>query len=51
MDKFDYHAVMEFFVLDGLTCKEIHPKLTKVYGNFAPSISTVKKWAAKFNRG
>ncbi|XP_014487254.1 PREDICTED: uncharacterized protein LOC106751024, partial [Dinoponera quadriceps] len=34
-----------------LTPKKIHPELTKVYGNFAPSISTVKKWAAEFKRG
>ncbi|XP_014486574.1 PREDICTED: putative uncharacterized protein FLJ37770, partial [Dinoponera quadriceps] len=33
------------------TFEEIHPKLTKVYGNSAPSISTVKKWAAEFKRG
>ncbi|XP_014485172.1 PREDICTED: uncharacterized protein LOC106749834, partial [Dinoponera quadriceps] len=50
MDKFEYRAVIKFFVLDGLTPKEIQPKLTKVYGNSAPSISTVKKWAAEFKR-
>ncbi|UYV72890.1 hypothetical protein LAZ67_10001098 [Cordylochernes scorpioides] len=26
--------------------REIHPKSSKFYGNFSPSISTVKKWAA-----
>ena len=26
-------------------------KLTKVYRNFAPSSSTVKKWASEFKRG
>lgn len=51
MDKLEYRAVIKFFVLDGLTPKEIHPKLTKVYGDSAPSISTVKKWAAEFKRG
>ena len=45
-----YCAVIKFFVLDGLTPKKIHPKLTKVYRNTAPSISTVKKWAAEFKR-
>lgn len=51
MDKLEYRAVIKFFVLDGLTPKEIHPKLTKVYGDSAPSMSTVKKWAAEFKRG
>jgi hypothetical protein len=37
--------------LDGLTPKEIHLKLTKVYGKSAPSISTIKKWAAEFKHG
>lgn len=51
MDKIEYRAVIKFFVLDGLTPSEIHPKLIKVYGDSAPSISTVKKWAAEFKRG
>ncbi|UYV67602.1 hypothetical protein LAZ67_5001347 [Cordylochernes scorpioides] len=34
MDKRGYCAVIEFLVLDGLIFKEIHPKLTKAYGNF-----------------
>ncbi|UYV74233.1 hypothetical protein LAZ67_11002555 [Cordylochernes scorpioides] len=32
-----------FFFLDGFTPKEIHPKLTMVYGNSLSSISTIKK--------
>jgi len=51
MDKIEYRAVIKFFVLDGLSPSEIHPKLIKVYGDSAPSISTVKKWAAEFKRG
>lgn len=51
MNKVEYRAVIRFFVLDGLTPQEIHPKLTKVYGDSAPSMSTVKKWAAEFKRG
>lgn len=51
MNKLEYRAVIKFFVLDGLTPNEIHPKLTKVYGDIAPSMSTVKKWAAEFKRG
>lgn len=51
MNKLEYRAVIKFFVLDGLSPKEIHPKLIKVYGDSAPSMSTVKKWAAEFKRG
>ncbi|UYV63044.1 hypothetical protein LAZ67_2002931 [Cordylochernes scorpioides] len=50
MDKLENRAVFKFFVLDGLTDKEIHPRLTKNYENSAP-ISTVKKRAAEFERG
>ena len=49
MDKLEFRVVIKFYVLDGLTPKEIHPKLTKVYRNSAPSISTVDKWTAEFN--
>lgn len=38
-------------VLDGLTSKEIHPKLEKVYGHSAPTMSTIKKRSAQFKRG
>jgi hypothetical protein len=51
MDKLEYSAVIKFFVLDGLTPKEIHPKLTKVCENSGPSISTINKWAAEFKSG
>ena len=51
MHKLEYCVVIKFFILDGLTPKEIHPKLAKVYGNSAPSISTIKKWAAEFKHG
>ena len=53
MDKieFEYRSVIKFLVLIGLTPEEIHLKMTKVYGNSAPSISTVKKWAAEFESG
>jgi len=36
---------------EGLTPNEIHLKFIKVYGDFSPSFSTIKKWAAKFKRG
>jgi histone-lysine N-methyltransferase SETMAR len=51
MDKTEYRAVIKFFVKEGLTPKEIHSKLIKVYGNSSPSFSTIKKWAAEFKRG
>jgi len=44
-------CVFFFFVLDGLSPTEIHSKLVKVYNESAPSLSTVKKWAAEFKRG
>lgn len=50
-DKLEYRARSKFFVLDGLFYKKIDPKETKVYGNSAPSRSTVTKCAAEFERG
>ena len=49
MDKIEYHAVIKFFVKEGLMPNEIHSKFIKVYGNPSPSFSTIKKWAAEFN--
>jgi hypothetical protein len=37
MDKIEYCAVIKFFVKEGLTQKEIHLKLIKVYGDSSPS--------------
>jgi transposase len=50
MDKIEYCAVIKFFVKEGLTPDEIHSKFIKVYGDFSPSFSTIKKWAAEFKR-
>jgi transposase len=50
-DKIEYHAVIKFFVKEGLTPNEIHLKFIKVYGHSSPSFSTIKKWAAKIKRG
>ena len=33
MNKTEYRAVIKFFVKEGLTPNEIHPKFIKVYGN------------------
>ncbi|UYV69177.1 GTF2IRD2B [Cordylochernes scorpioides] len=50
-DRLEYRAVVNFFVLDGLTSEKNLPKFTNVYGNSSPSISIVKKWATEFKRG
>jgi len=49
MDTSEYHAVIKFFVKEGLTPNEILSKFIKVYGDSSPSFSTIKKWAAEFN--
>jgi hypothetical protein len=46
MDKINYREVIKFFVKEGLTPNEIHSKFIKVYGDFSPSFSTIKKWTA-----
>ena len=51
MDKIEYRAVIKYFVKEGLTPNEIHPKFIKVYGDSSPSFSTNKKWVAGFKRG
>jgi hypothetical protein len=51
MDKIEYHAIIKFFVKEGLTPNEIHSKFIKVYGDSSPSFSTNKKWAAEFKHG
>jgi len=43
MDKIEYRAVIKFFVKEGLTQNEIFSKFIKVYGDFSPSFSTIKK--------
>jgi histone-lysine N-methyltransferase SETMAR len=51
MDKIEYCAIIKFFVKEGLMPNEIHLKFINIYGDYSPSFSTIKKWAAKFNRG
>jgi len=51
MDKIEYHAVIKFFVKEGLTPNEIHSKFINVYGESSPPFSTIKKWTAEFKRG
>ena len=51
MDKTEYHAVIKFFVKQGLTPYKIQSKFIKVYADSSLSFSTIKKWAAEFKRG
>jgi transposase len=51
MDNIEYHAVIKFFVKEGLPPNEIHSKFIKVYGDSSPSFSTFKKRVAEFKRG
>jgi hypothetical protein len=51
MDKIEYHAVIKFYVKEGLTPNEIHSKFIKVYGDSSPLFSTIKTWASEFKRG
>jgi hypothetical protein len=51
MDKIEYHAVIKFFLKEGLTPNEIYLKFIKVYGDSSPLFLTIKKWAAEFKHG
>ena len=49
MDKLEYHAVIKFFILDGLAPEEIYPNFNKVHGNSDPSISLLKSGQLNLN--
>lgn len=51
MDKIEYRAVIRYLFLKGNTPKKIKHELEAVYGDSAPSFTTVKFWAAEFKRG
>lgn len=51
MDKIEYRAVIKFLTKEGITAKEINDRLHAVYGNSAPSYSTVKLWTKLFKGG
>ncbi|GFS79632.1 histone-lysine N-methyltransferase SETMAR [Trichonephila clavipes] len=51
MDKVEYRAVTKYSFLKGNTPTEIKDELDSVYGDSAPSFTTVKIWAAEFKRG
>jgi histone-lysine N-methyltransferase SETMAR len=51
MDKLEYRSLIKFFVKKGKSAQEINNELQSVYGDLAPSYSTVKWWTAEFRRG
>lgn len=51
MDKIEYRAVIRYLFLKGNTPTKIKHELDAVYGDSAPSFTTVKFWAAEFKRG
>ena len=51
MDKIEYRAVIKYLFLEGTTPTQIKDELDSVYGDSAPSFTTVKFWAAEFKCG
>lgn len=50
-EKLEHRSVIKFLTLEGKQPTEIHDRMVAVYCENAPSLSTVKKWAAEFKRG
>ena len=51
IEKTEYRAVIKFLTKEGSNAKEIHNRMTVVYGDKAPQYSTIAKWAAEYKRG
>lgn len=51
MEKLEYRAVIKFLHFKEKTPTEIKAELDSVYGDTAPSFTTVETWAAEFKRG
>ena len=51
MEKLEIRAVIKYFCKKGMPPKEIHENFMQSLGKEFPSYSTVKKWAAEFQRG
>lgn len=50
MEKIEYRAVIKYLQLKGNTPTQIKDELDAVYGDSAPSLTTVKFWAAEFKK-
>jgi hypothetical protein len=50
-DKIEHRAVIKYLFLKGNTPAQIKDDLDSVWGDSAPSFTTVKFWAAEFKRG
>ncbi|XP_065665495.1 protein GVQW3-like [Hydra vulgaris] len=51
MDKIEYRAVIKYLFLKGNTPTQTKDEMDSVYGDSAPSFTTVKIWAAEFKCG
>jgi len=49
--KFKCRAVIKFLCTEGHSGKQIHDRLCAMYGDSAPSYSTVTGWSNEFRRG
>ena len=51
MENIKHRAVIEFLTEEDQRPKDIHERMVRIYGDTAPSYTTVKKWSAEFRRG
>lgn len=51
MDKNEKRAVIKYLYLKGLTQNEIAMDMKELLGDNAPSLATVYRWIAEFQRG
>ena len=51
MEQLEHRSVIKFLVRENTQVKDIHQRMVRVYGEDAPSLATVKRWAAEFKRG
>ena len=46
----EFRAVIKFLTKEGTNAKEIHKRMTGVYGDRSPACSTATKWSGEFKR-
>ena len=51
MENIRHRAAIEFSAKEDQHPRDIYELMVSVYGDTAPSYSTVKKWSAEFRRG